>query len=142
MGLEKDSGLIHSVATSAANVHDVTVAAELLHVEERVIYGAAGYQVLHNERRWPGQDVECPMAMGPGQRRRLPQTPEGELLHWWEGAQSRIRAKVDHPFYVIKEQCGFQKTRLPGLAKNHCKVMVLAALANLFLAKKRLAMAA
>ena len=75
MGLDKDSGLIHAVATSAANVHDLTVAAELLHGEERVIYGAAGYQVLHKGEEMAGQDVECPMAMGPGPRRRLPQTP-------------------------------------------------------------------
>ena len=136
MGLDKDSGLIHSVATSAANVHDLTVAAELLHGEERVIYGAAGYQVLHKQEEMAGQDVECPMAMGPGQRRRLPQTPEGELLHWWEGAQSRIRAKVDHPFCAIKQQC------CEVWPRTYCKVMVLAALANLFLAKKRLGMAA
>ena len=141
--MDKDSGLIHSVATSAAHVHDVTVAAELLHGEERVIYGAAGYQGLHKREEMPGQDVECRIALRPGQRRRLPRTPEGQLLHWWECAKAHIRAKVEHPFRVIKQQFGFQKTRLRGMAKNHSWVMVLAALANLFLAKKRLlAMAA
>ena len=55
-----------------------------------------------------------------------------------ERAKGHIRAKVEHPFGVLKQQFGFQKTRLQGPAKNHCKVTVLAALANLFLDRKRL----
>jgi IS5 family transposase len=52
-----------------------------------------------------------------------------------ETAKAHIRAKVEHPFRVIKGQLGFQKTRLRGLLKNSCKVNVLAALANLFMAR-------
>jgi IS5 family transposase len=52
-----------------------------------------------------------------------------------ETAKAPIRAKVEHPFRVIKQQFGFRKTRLPGMAKNHCMVNVLAALTNLFLAR-------
>ena len=90
-----------------------------------------------------GRDVECHIAMRPGKRRRLRQDPEGQLLHWEEQAKAHIRAKVEHPFRVIKQQFGFQKTKLRGMAKNHCKMMILAALTNLFLARNRLlAMAA
>ncbi len=51
IGVDKDSDLIHSVAITGANVHDVTMAAELLHEEEKVVYGDAGYQCIR-ERRW------------------------------------------------------------------------------------------
>ena len=55
-----------------------------------------------------------------------------------EAAKAHVRAKVEHPFRVIKQQFGFQKTRLRGMAKNRCKINVLAALTNLFLARRRL----
>ena len=138
IGVDKDSGLIHSVCTTSANVHDVTVAAELLHGEERVVYGDAGYQGLHKREELAGGHVECRIALRAGQRRRLHETPQGQVLHWMERAKAHIRAKVEHPFRVMKQQFGFQQTRLRGMAKNHCKVMVLAALTNLFLARKRL----
>ena len=144
IGVDKDSGLIHSVVTTGANVHDVTMAAELLHGEEKVVYGDAGYQGLHKREEMAGRDVECRIAMRRGQRRRLRrQDSEEQLLHWVEKAKAHIRAKVEHPFRVLKQQFGFQKTRLRGMAKNHCKMMVLAGLTNLYLARNRLlAMAA
>ena len=117
---------------------DVVVASELLHGEEKVVYGDAGYQGLQKRGEMEGKEVECDVAMRAGNRRRLPTTAEGELLRWMERAKAHIRAKVEHPFRVIKEQFGFCRTRLRGMCKNHCKVAVLAALANLVLAKKRL----
>ena len=138
VGVDKDSGLIHSVATRAANSSDVVMAPELLHGEEKVVYGDAGYQGLQKREEMEGKEVECRIAMRAGNRRRLPATAEGELLRWMERAKAHIRAKVEHPFRVIKEQFGFCRTRLRGMCKNHCKVTVLAALANLVLAKKRL----
>ena len=120
------------------------MAAELLHGEEKVVYGDAGYQGLHKREEMAGRDVECRIAMRRGQRRRLRrQDSEEQLLHWVEKAKAHIRAKVEHPFRVLKQQFGFQKTRLRGMAKNHCKMMVLACLTNLYLARNRLlAMAA
>jgi IS5 family transposase len=55
-----------------------------------------------------------------------------------ETAKAYISSKVEHPFRVIKQQFGFQKTRLRNLAKNRCKINVLAALANLFLSRRQL----
>ena len=139
IGLDKDSGLIHSVAATSANIHDVTMAAELLHGEEKVVYGDAGYQGLHKREEMAGRDVDCRIAMRPGKCRRLCQEdPEEQLLHWEEQAKAHIRAKVEHPFRVIKQQFGFQKTRLRGMAKNHFKMMILDPLTNLFLARNRL----
>jgi IS5 family transposase len=55
-----------------------------------------------------------------------------------ETAKAHIRSKVEHPFRVIKQQFGFQKTKLRGMTKNRCKMNVLAALINLFLARRQL----
>ena len=135
IGVDKDSGLIHSVETNSANVHDITRAAQLLHGEEEVVYGDAGYQGIEKRAEMAGKSTTFRVAMRPGKRRVLPDTPDGRLLDLVETAKAHIRAKVEHPFRVIKQQFGFQKTRLRGIAKNHCKVNVLAALTNLYLAR-------
>ncbi|MYF21044.1 MAG: transposase [Synechococcus sp. SB0677_bin_5] len=118
VGVDKDSVLIHWVATTGANVQDVTRAAELLHGEERVFYGDAGYQGLEEREEMAGRDVECRITMRPSRRRGLPETPEGRLLRWRERAQAHIRAKVEHPFRMIKQQFRFQKTRLRGMTRT------------------------
>jgi IS5 family transposase len=141
-GVDKDSGLIHSVVVTAANVHDLTPAAELLHGDEEVVYGDAGYQGIAKRPEMAGKTAEFRVAMRPGKRRTLPGTPEGRLQDLIETAKAHIRSKGEHPFRVIKQQFGFQKTRLRGLAKNRCKINVLAALSNLFQARHRLLAAA
>ena len=82
------------------------------------------------------------MAMRPGKRRGLPDTPEGRLQDLIETAKAHIRSKVEHPFRVIKQQFGIKKTRLRGLAKNRCKINTQAALSNLFQARHQLLAAA
>ena len=135
IGVDKDSSLIHSVETTSANVHDITQAAQLLHGAEEVVYGDAGYQGIEKQPEISGKRITFRVAMRPGKRRALPNTQDGRLQDLVETAKAHIRAKVEHPFRVIKEQFGFRKTRLRGMAKNHCKVNVLAALTNLFLAR-------
>ncbi len=135
IGVDKDNGLIHSIETTSANVHDLTPAAELLHGEETVVYADSGYQGIEKREEMKGRAVGFRVAMRPGKRRALPDTPEGRLDDLIETAKAHIRAKGEHPFRVIKRQFGFQKTRLRGMLKNSCKVNVLAALANLFMAR-------
>ncbi len=136
--MDKDSGLIHSVVTTVAHVSDGVVAAELLHGEERVVYGDAVDQGLEKREEMAGPELDCRIAMGPGKRRHLPDDGEGAVQRWMERAKAHVRVKVEHPFSVLKEQFGFRKTRRRGLVKNHSKVMVLAALSNLFLGPKKL----
>jgi len=119
-------------------VHDLTPIADLLHGDEHVVYGDAGYQGIAKKPEMEGAMATFRVAMRPGKRRALPDTPEGKLQDLIETAKAHIRAKVEHPFRVIKQQFGFQKTRLRGLAKNRCRIHVLAALTNLFLARRRL----
>ena len=115
-----------------------TPAGELLHGDEEVVYGDAGYQGIGKRPEMEGKPAEFRVAMRPGKRRALPNTPEGRLQDLIETAKAHIRSKVEHPFRVTKQQFGFRKTRLRGLAKNRCKINVLAALTNLFLARRRL----
>ena len=138
IGVDSKSGLIHAVATTAANVHDLTPAAELFHGEETVVYADAGYQGIEKRREMQGRGIGFRVAMRPGKRRALPDTPEGRVDDLIETAKAHIRAKVEHPFRVIKRQFGFQKTRLRGMLKNRCKVNVLAALSNLFMVRHEL----
>ena len=138
IGMDKDTGLIHSVETTAANVHDLTPAAELLHGEETVVYADAGYQGIEKRAEMEGKGIGFRVAMRPGKRRALPDTPEGRVDDLIETAKAHIRAKVEHPFRVMKRQFGFQKTRLRGMLKNRCKINVLAALTNLFMTRHQL----
>ena len=113
IGVDKDSGLSHSVETTSANVHDITRGAQLLHGDEEVVYGDAGYQGIEKRAEMAGKSTTFRVAMRPGKRRVLPATPDGRLLDLVEAATALIRAKVGHPFRVIKEQFGFRKTQAP-----------------------------
>ena len=85
-----------------------------------------------------GKATEFRVAIRPGKRRALPDTPEGRLDDLAESAKAHFRSKSEHPFRVIKQQFGFQKTRLHGMVKNRYKIYVIAALTNLFLGRRRL----
>jgi len=101
-----------------------------------VVYADAGYQGIDKRQGMEGKPIEFRVAMRPGKRRVLPEISDGRLLDLIETAKAHIRAKVEHPFRVIKQQFGFQKTKLRGMAKNRCKVNVIAALTNLYLARR------
>ena len=78
------------------------------------------------------------VAMRPSKRKALSATPLGGLLERLEHTKASIRAKVEHPFRVIKRQFGFTKVRYRGLAKNTAALMTLFALSNLWMARRRL----
>jgi len=98
---------------------------------------AEGYQGIAKRPEMAGKTTAFRVAMRPGKRHGLPDTPERRLQDLIETAKAHIRCKVEHPFRVIKQQFDVQKTRLCGLAKNRSKINVLAALTNLFLARRR-----
>ena len=74
---------------------------DLLHGDEEVVYGDAGYQGIANRPEMEGAKAEFRVAMRPGKRRALPDTPEGMLQDLIETAKAHIRSKVEHPFQVI-----------------------------------------
>lgn len=138
IGVDAESGLTHSVVATAANVSDVTQAHALLHGAEQDVFADAGYQGVakreeHRERR-----VKWHVAMRPGKRRALPGSALGRLLERIERAKASIRARVEHPFHVVKNLFGHRKVRYRGLAKNTAQLFTLFALANLVIAKRAL----
>jgi len=142
IGADAYSGLVHSVEGTAANAHDITKAVDLLHGQETDVFGDAGYQGI--EKRAEAQDLEVQwhIAMRPGKRRVVDKTTRiGALKEKLEKLKASIRAKVEHPFRVIKCQFGYRKTRYRGLAKNTAQLITLFALSNLWMVRKRVLMA-
>lgn len=138
IGVDAASGLVHTVIGTAANVNDVTQAQALLHGDEREGYGDAGYQGADKRPEARGK-VRWNIAMRPGKRRALDISKEiDQLRDQLETIKARIRAKVEHPFHIIKNRFGLKKVRYRGLAKNAAQLMTLFALANLMIAKRRL----
>lgn len=135
IGVDADSGLVHTVRCTSGNEHDITQAHRLLHGHEKTVWADAGYQGV--EKR-PGADptVTWHVAMRPGKRKALKQAGEmGQLLDKAEKFKAGIRAKVEHPFRVIKRQFGYMKTRYRGLKKNAAQIATLFALSNLWMAR-------
>ena len=136
IGVDADSGLVHTVIGTAANVNDVTQAGALLHGEEEVAFGDAGYQGVHKRPEAAGPDWY--VAMRPGIRRKLNPFIEPEFnAEQVEKAKASVRAKVEHPFRVVKQQFGYAKARYRGLAKNTARLTMLFALSNLWMARRR-----
>ena len=138
IGVDAESGLTHTLVTTAANVNDVTQAHALLHGQETDVFGDAGYTGVAKRDENRNTKVTWHVAMRPGKRRMLPDTPLGKLLEGVEQTKARIRAKVEHPFHVLKNLFRHRKTRYRGLAKNTAQLFMLFGLANLVLAKRRL----
>jgi len=140
IGVDADSGLVHSVIGTAANINDVTQGHGLLHGQEAVVFADAGYQGA--EKRAEATGVKWQVAMRPGKRRALADGGWGALLEQAEKLKASVRAKVEHPFRVIKRQFGHIKVRYRGLAKNTAQLVTLFALSNLWMVRKRLLNAA
>ena len=138
IGVDADSGLVHTVRGTTGSVGDVVEANSLLHGEEAEAWGDAGYQGA-SKRPDARSDVQWNIAMRPGKRRQLDKAdPIERIAEELEHIKARIRAKVEHPFRVIKRQFGHVKVRYRGLAKNTAQLHTLFALANLWMARRRL----
>ena len=139
IAVDVDSGLVHTVIGTAANVHDVTQAAELLHGEETTVWADAGYRGIEKRPETQERPVTWKVAMMPGKRKQLDtRNPIGALINTVERTKASIRAKVEHPFRVIKCQFGFTKVRYRGLMKNTAQLNTLFALSNLWMARKHI----
>jgi IS5 family transposase len=133
-------GVVHTVVGTAANVADVACAHRVLHGEETTGHGDAGY--LGVEKR-PEVLEQCPkvtwhIAAKRSRVKALPEGPLKALTQEFEKLKAQVRAKVEHPFHVVKNLFGFRKVRYRGLAKNTAQLHTLFALANLVLCKGRL----
>jgi len=133
IGVDSRTKVIHAVAATAANVHDATCLPDLLHGDETKIWGDSAYQGQGDAIR------KCaPNAQDMTNRRYRRQGEVDELERAKNKTKSSVRAKVEHPFLVIKRIFGFAKTRYKGLDKNAHRLFVTCALTNLYLVRRRL----
>ena len=138
IGADADSGLVHTVRGTSGNVHDVTEGNSLLHGQEVMGFGDAGYQGV-DKRPDAKQGVKWYIAMRPGKRRALNRDNAADaLIDQAERLKAGIRAKVEHPFRVIKRQFGYVKVRYRGLKKNTAQLVTLFALSNLWMVRGKL----
>jgi len=138
IGADAESGLVHTVRGTAANVNDVVEANSLFHGDEANAFGDAGYQGAH-KRANASPDVTWHVAMRPGKRAALDKSrPLGAMINEVERIKASIRAKVEHPFRVVKRQFGFMKLRYCGLKKNTAQLTTLFTLSNLWMARGKL----
>jgi len=145
IGADAESGLVHTVTGTAANEHDITQAHALLHGEEDVVFADSGYRGITKREEIQAQHpgVDWQVAMMPGKRRALQKSKTVDaLIDKLEKLKASIRAKVEHPFRVIKCQFGYRKTRYRGLVKNTAQLITLFALSNLWMVRKRIIQAA
>ena len=138
IGVDAESGLVHTVRGTAANVNDVVEGNGLLHGAETDVFADAGYQGAA-KRPDAKDEVNWHVAMKPGKRKALDKARTVDrLTDEIERIKASVRAKVEHPFRVIKRQFGHVKVRYRGLAKNTAQLKTLFALANLWMARTRL----
>ena len=136
IGVDADSGLVHTVVGTAANVNDVTQGHALLQGQEEVVFADAGYQGAMKRQQATG--LQWQVAMRPGKRKALDKgNPIEALTEKIEKLKASVRAKLEHPFRVIKRQFGYVKVRYRDLKKNTAQLHTLFALSNLWMARER-----
>jgi IS5 family transposase len=126
-------GIVHTVRATAASVADITQLPELLHGQERELFGDQAY--------WKEDDRKFLEAWGVRyriNRRPTSQRPLSERWRMINRARSRTRARGEHAFRVVKQLWGFAKVRYRGLAKNLARAQTMFALANLYQVRRQL----
>ncbi len=140
IGVDRDSGLVHTVKATGANVHDVSMTPELLHGEEETVNGDSGYvgaekredAIVRNKK---GKKIRYQINRRPSQIKKLSKSGQYKAKKR-EHAKSSVRCKVEHVFGVVKGLLKFKKTRYRGLRKQTAKFNIMFALANLILADR------
>ena len=142
IGVDAESGLVHAVRRTSGSVNDVVEANALLHGKETEAWGDAGYQDQDQDQgaaKRPDAKggLRWNIAMRPGKRRQLDKTKRiDQLTDQLERIKASIRAKVEHPFRVIKRRFGHVKVRCRRLKKNTAQLHTLLALSNLWMAQR------
>jgi len=134
IGVDSKEGHVHSLCTSAASVADQHLLPDLLHGEERKVWGDGAYQGQGKAIR-----QMSPHAQDMTSRRVKYKDFVDEIQKAKNRVKARVRAKVEHPFRILKRIFGFDKVRYRGLKKNHERLCASFALVNLYLHRRRLA---
>jgi IS5 family transposase len=133
IGVDSKKGIVHSVCTSAASVHDKHMLPDLLHGEEKKVWGDGGYQgqteAIHEA---------APQAQDMTNRRVKTKQGVDEEQKRKNRTKSRVRSKVEWPFRILKRVFGYTKVRYRRIVKNHHWHLAAFALVNLYMNRKRL----
>ena len=128
-GVDAGTGYVHSMTCTAANVHDLDEAVHLVRADDEVVYVDAGYQGAHKRPEIASDEdlskIEWRVAARKGVLKTMAE-PDRVM----ESRKASVRAKVEHPFLVVKRDFGFTKTRYRGIAKNRNHLHMLFASAN------------
>ena len=135
VGVDAHSGLVHTIAVTAANAHDITQAANLIREEDEVVYGDSAYLGIQKRPEVSGDahlsSIDYHMNRRPGSLARV----SDKAIDWErhiEYLKSSVRCKVEHVFRIIKCQFGYRKTVYRGLRKNENRLYAMFACANLY----------
>jgi transposase, IS5 family len=144
IGVDQESGLVHTLVTTAANVSDISQTPALLHGQEEAVWADAGYvgvdkrEDMQEALAANGQEVQWHIA----KRRKTVETMmdgwQKKLAQAHEKLKARVRAYVEHPFHVVKNIFRHRKVRYRGIAKNDAQLNVLFALSNLYMMRDQL----
>lgn len=140
IGADKDTGIVHKIVVTAANVHDVSKIRELLSGEEKEVYGDSGYlgaqkregAILKNTN---GDKINYKINRRPSQLKNGSKRSNAQIKRR-EHEKSSVRVKIEHVFAIIKNRFNYKKTRYKGLRKQTAKLNMLVALANLIIADR------
>ena len=138
IGVDQQSGLVHTLVTTAANVSDISQAPALLHGQEQEVWLDADYVGVEKREDMQaalaanGQAVQWHIAKRRKTIEKLADGWQKTLAQAYEKLKAQIRARVEHPFHIIKNIFKHKKTRYKGLAKNDAQLNVLFALSNLY----------
>ena len=144
IGVDAKSGLVHRVSGTAANVADIVQTHALLHGQEKEVYADAGYLGVEKREEIATHcaGVEWHVAAKRGKVKAMAEGLVKEVTLRLEKAKAQVRARVEHPFHVIKNLFKHRKVRYRGLSKNTAQLYSLFALANLVIARRALLNAA
>ena len=138
IGADANSGLVHTVVGTAANVSDISQAERLLHGQEKRAFGDAGYIGVDKRDELKGRPIAWWIAERRGKLKAMAEGVLKDLRTEMETIKAQIRSRVEHPFHVVKNLFGHRKVRYRGLEKNEAQLFTLFGLANLVLAKRQL----
>jgi IS5 family transposase len=144
IGVDKDSGLVHTLTTTSANVSDISQTPELLHGQEHDVWADAGYVGVDKREDMQaalaanGQTVQWHVAKRRKTIEKMTQGWQKTMVQAYEKLKAQVRAYVEHPFHVVKNIFKYKKARYKGLAKNTVQLNMLFALSNLYMTRGEL----
>ena len=143
IGVDRDSGLVHTVVSTAANVSDISQTPELLHGQETELWADAGYvgvdkredmqaALIKNEQT---HTLKLHVAKRRSTISRMSEGWQKAIAQAYEKLKAQVRARVEHPFHVVKNLFHYKKARYKGISKNDCQLNMLFALSNLYMVR-------